>query len=526
MSDGVATTPDRRRALVLLDTATATTLTDGVAALERDGAIIKVVDYGRLMSHVEAIRLILVEHQIDFILFSRNDQVFDGVSIGTLIRALRVGYSSFSGIDAVQGHDQTKDCLDDYLAREGRLALTDRTCPTRAPDGQAGTFSLIFDLEQLGGARFGLPRILNLLDRHGVRATFFITSLIKEVYTNALDIILHRGHEVGLHGQYHEYLSRRPLHQQVAMIRQMKCDLGPAEPIRGANFIYRMDADTVNAMIANDLEYFMVLMEHSYRPFGYRKMPVHPLLIWAPQGTIWMVPISVETYNRPWFAIKNMIDSAVIAGRTEGWPHINILLHPFRDGSLRHIGDLERLLAYMQGTLDHRPTSMANSVKQWPRYEPSTLIYYGLDDAWRRAGNQQFWQAFWHHTPSYQQRIGSLYQALAGDGHRPALCLCLPAEGVVYSVYPHLPEGVAQTNVIEDDPLLFPQSTYSASFDLAAANDDQTLSLYAFVPSSYRNDLTNAVRTLRPRFRQDYAGLLPETVLRVAYRLKRRRLTL
>jgi hypothetical protein len=302
----------------------------------------------------------------------------------------------------------------------------------------------------------------------------------------------------------------------------MKCDFGPAEPIRGANFIYRMDADTIRAMIATDLGYFVVFMEHRYRPFAYRKMPVHPLLIWSSQGTIWMVPVSVETYNRPWFAVKNMIDSALIAGRTESWPHVNILLHPFRDGSLRHIGDLERLLNYMQNTLSFRGISIADVVMQLPKFEPSSLIYYGLDDVWPKLVNQRFCQAWWHHTPRYQQRIGNLYQALNRNGHQVALCLRLPARGVVCGVYPHLPEEAIQMNVIEADPLLFTQDIHSAPLDFAVTNDQELL-LHAFMPSSYGNDLTNAVQISRPRFRQDYTGLLSEVGLGVAYRLSRGR---
>ena len=78
-------------------------------------------------------------------------------------------------------------------------------------------------------------------------------------------------------------------------------------------------------------------------------------------------------------------------------------------------------------------------------------------------------------------------------------------------------------NVIEDDLLLFAQNAHSASLDFAAADDDQILAFYAFVPGSYRNDLTNAVQALRPRFQQDNTGLLPEATLRVAYRLSRGR---
>lgn len=522
MSSQHAARSSKRRALVLLDSTTVTALIDKVAALERDGTIIKVIDYRHLMSQAEAIRQTLQDHQIDFVLFSRNDQVFDKTSIGLLIRELGVGYSSFSGIDSARAIEQMRVCLDDYLVNGCKLALTERRSSRPTSNAQAGTFSLIFDLEQLGGARYGLPRILDLLDQYGATATFFVTNFIKEVYTDVLDVIVRRGHEVGLHGQYHEYLAGRPLDQQTDMISQMKCDFRSADSVKGGNFIYRMDADTVNAMITTGLDYFVVFMEHNYSPFAYRKMPLQPLLVRSPQGTIWMVPISVETNNRPWFAVRRMIDSALIAGRMQCWPHVCMLLHPFRDGSLRHISDLEKLLKYMQ-RVDYRAMSIAEVVKQLPKYEPSRFIYYELDAARRRPINRRFCQSWWHHTPCYQQRIGNLYRVYAFSGHQPALCLRLPTKGTVCAVYPHLPEGAAQMNVIEDDPLLLTQDANNVSLEIGTSNDNQTLSVYTFVPKSYKSDLTNAVRSLRPRFQQDYTGVLPEAALRVAYRLSRGR---
>ncbi|MFL5735298.1 MAG: hypothetical protein ACJ78Q_19235, partial [Chloroflexia bacterium] len=202
-----------RRALVLLDQATARALPDQVAALLEDGAVVKLTDYSsyeRLMGQVEGIRRILDKHQIDFVLFSRNDQVAGRVDIGPLIRALGVGYSSFSGIDSEEVLEQTQQCLEDYLGvaapGDGRVAAPDdgrwtmddgvndllssppssiahRPSSAEGPVRRRhGTFSLIFDLEQLGCARFGLPRILDLLDRHDATATFFTTNFIQEVY--------------------------------------------------------------------------------------------------------------------------------------------------------------------------------------------------------------------------------------------------------------------------------------------------------------------------------------------------------
>ena len=514
-----------RRTLVLLDTATATDMPDKVAALKQQGVVIKAVDYNNLMSHVEELRQVVQEHQINFVLFARNDQVFDRVSIGPMIRALKVGYSTFSGIDPDQAVEQTRVCLDDYLRGKSELPVPPaRNSQLATRNSQlAGTFSLIFDFEQMACARFGLPRILDLLDQYGAKATFFTTNFIPEMYTNALDIVAGRGHEVGLHGLFHEYMSGEPLDRQTESIRQMKVDFERTTKVTGANFIGRTDADTVSAMIANGLDYFVLFMEHRYSPFSYRKMPLQPMRVWSPQGGIWLMPISVETNNRPWFTVKNVLDSAIAAGRVESWPHVNILMHPFRDGSLSHIGDVERLLEHLQGKLGYRGVPIADAVKQLPRHEPASYVYFGLEGAGRKQGEHKvrsYRRSWWHNTARYQQRVYNLYQALAHEGRQPALCLEAPSQGSVYAVHPTVPDGIKRVNTVEEDPLLFSVRSPKAkvqSFPMQVTGQEPSLT--AFVPKGYEDDMVNAIQALRPRFQQDYTGLFPELALRAAYRL-------
>jgi peptidoglycan/xylan/chitin deacetylase (PgdA/CDA1 family) len=53
--------------------------------------------------------------------------------------------------------------------------------------------------------RRSLPRILNVLDEFGLRATFFVEGLNAELYPEALLEITERGHDLGYHGWRHEY---------------------------------------------------------------------------------------------------------------------------------------------------------------------------------------------------------------------------------------------------------------------------------------------------------------------------------
>ncbi len=54
------------------------------------------------------------------------------------------------------------------------------------------------------GARAGLPRILKILGRHDVKATFFVPGYTAEKYPHLIKQIHEQGHELGHHGYLHE----------------------------------------------------------------------------------------------------------------------------------------------------------------------------------------------------------------------------------------------------------------------------------------------------------------------------------
>src|SRR5579871_3468025 len=55
------------------------------------------------------------------------------------------------------------------------------------------------------GAQEGLPRILEMLDRHNVPATFFIPAVSALLHPEMIPAIMKRGrHEIGVHGWIHE----------------------------------------------------------------------------------------------------------------------------------------------------------------------------------------------------------------------------------------------------------------------------------------------------------------------------------
>ena len=57
----------------------------------------------------------------------------------------------------------------------------------------------------LYGAKVGVPKILELLEESGLRATFFVPGWTAEKHTARVEAILSAGHEVGHHGYLHEW---------------------------------------------------------------------------------------------------------------------------------------------------------------------------------------------------------------------------------------------------------------------------------------------------------------------------------
>jgi len=60
------------------------------------------------------------------------------------------------------------------------------------------------------GNRVGVPRILKLLDKYGIRATFYVPAVTALLYPDEQRRIVAAGHEIGVHGWIHEINSTLP----------------------------------------------------------------------------------------------------------------------------------------------------------------------------------------------------------------------------------------------------------------------------------------------------------------------------
>ena len=145
--------------------------------------------------------------------------------------ALAAVVASSSLLAAQQGTPQPAQpphTLSESQIREvvGRVRAGRDLTPTSWPGGARVAVGLSFDFDnetltlrdggdsvsQLSqgeyGARVGLPRVLSLLEKHRVPASFFVPAVVALLSEPQVKRIAEAGHEVGLHGWIHERNSR------------------------------------------------------------------------------------------------------------------------------------------------------------------------------------------------------------------------------------------------------------------------------------------------------------------------------
>ena len=87
------------------------------------------------------------------------------------------------------------------------VALTfdmDGECIPFVYDPANATRRLSLQSEATYGPNVGMPRIFDLLQRHGIPASFFVPGFTAERHPDLLEEMIRRGHELGHHGYLHE----------------------------------------------------------------------------------------------------------------------------------------------------------------------------------------------------------------------------------------------------------------------------------------------------------------------------------
>jgi len=207
------------------------------------------------------------------------------------------------------------------------------------------------------GARAAVPRILALLRRHGIRASFFVPAVVALLHPDEQRRVIDEGHELGMHGWIHEMTSQltapverdlmRRAHETLAKIagrppvgvRVPSWDFSPTTLglIRELGLLYD------SSLMADDEPY--ELLEDG-APTGIVELPVE----WIKDDAPYLGMNRASTI-RPYTAPSAVLEifRAEFDGAVAESGLFLLTMHPHIIGHRSRIAVLEQLVEHMRG---------------------------------------------------------------------------------------------------------------------------------------------------------------------------------
>lgn len=463
------------------------------------------MSYSRIGVDADLVKII-EEKQPDALIFTRNDDMPGNPHIGPLLARTHMGYTSVSAIDPEEQISQTKQCMRDLL--EGRAEVSippPQSIPVNGSRSE-GSFSLIFDFEQFGGARYAIPRLLPLLESSGIKATFFVTGFMSSVFPALIQRISDGGHEIGVHGTMHEFLQDRDSEEQVARISDHVGELREFGHVEGANFIYRMDEHSPAAFVRAGLRYFVLLRKQMFHRSRFMEASCRAHPFRTQFGDLTLIPVNVETYGREAWEIKRMIDVAWRNSLKEGARHISILMHPFKDGCLKRIETTRWIVKYVMNHLHLRPVPLSALPPPQPVAPEAIQVLYRWEgyEAGRgeESSTENLTGSWWKPALYHSKRTENIVRALNPQGIPAILSADPPPEARKVCVYPDRTDDAVL--ICGSDPILAPRSVMEQTTARLVKTDS-----VAVVPPPRWRDFLNFCIFHLPRTLDDIRELAP-----------------
>lgn len=250
--------------------------------------------------------------------------------------------------------------------------------PARWPNGARCAVALSFDCDhetfELGaggraigrlawgefGRRVGVPRILDVLRRTDVPATFFVPAVCALIDPDEPRRIVAAGHEVGLHGWIHENNSLLDAETERSLMLRARDTLKPligAAPTGFRSPNWDLSPHTIAIVAEMGLAYDSSLMadESCYellldgRPSGVVEVPVE----WLRDDAAYLL-FNRNPATRPWMApddVYRIFERELDAAWNEGGL-FQLVMHPFVIGYRSRIWILEKLIDHALGKGD------------------------------------------------------------------------------------------------------------------------------------------------------------------------------
>lgn len=144
--------------------------------------------------------------------------------------------------------------------------------------------------------RRGIPRILSLLNKHGIKATFFVCGWVAEKYPELMKKIVDDNHEIAAHGYLHEEFDTLSISEERDIIEKSTRVLKEfTEKIHGFRAPYfKLSKNTLKLLTEAGYIYDSSLMGDD-----------HPYFLELPESSNKMVEFPVEWFLDDWVIFEH-----------------------------------------------------------------------------------------------------------------------------------------------------------------------------------------------------------------------------
>jgi peptidoglycan-N-acetylglucosamine deacetylase len=214
----------------------------------------------------------------------------------------------------------------------------------------------------------GVRRILDLLRKYHLHASFFIPGVVIEMYPAACEAMVAAGHEIGHHGYTHvppANLSREQ-EEEGLVLGNAAIQRLSGQAARGYRSpSWDLSSHTVELLLKHHFVYDSSLMGDDYTPYYARQgdqIFLEKPCLWGPPTALLELPISWTLDDYPHFeflrtptsvlpglmnaqdVLQNWIDDFVYMQRVTEWGILTYTMHPYVIGRGHRMLMLERLI--------------------------------------------------------------------------------------------------------------------------------------------------------------------------------------
>ena len=144
----------------------------------------------------------------------------------------------------------------------------------------------------------GVPRMLKLFERLGIKTTFFVPGHSIETFPDEIKAVAQAGHEIGVHGYSHENpISMTPEQEEIVLDHCIKLitDVTGKAPTGYVAPWWEFSNVTNELLLKKGIKYDHSLMHHDFQPYYVRVGDSWTKIDYSKHPSAWMKPLKRGT---------------------------------------------------------------------------------------------------------------------------------------------------------------------------------------------------------------------------------------